>query len=261
MPRHGRSLRSEYYFHVTNRSVRRAPLFLRPHDYRGFLAILREGLERHPVKLVAYCVMSNHWHLILGPTGTQRLSKLLHWVTTTHAVRLRRHRKTVGLGPVYTGRFKSRAIETSGHLLTTIRYVERNALAAKLVRRAQDWPWCSLAERLRATGTLPLKGAQFLSSDAWVRHVNSSYRFEDDELRPVPEVWIPVEKRRVPLRDRTKVPGARKGFSEGGEIRRRAGDHETDAHVERAKHFRLIKLSRALQPLEQRRNRPAAAIK
>jgi len=149
MPRRARRLDSEHYFHVINRSNRRVPLFLRPKDYRDFLEILRAGLAKHPVPIVAYCVMDNHWHLVVGPTGTERLSRLMHWVTTTHAVRLQLLRKRVGEGPVYQGRFKSHVIETAGRLLRVCRYVERNALAARLVRRAQDWPWGSLADRRR----------------------------------------------------------------------------------------------------------------
>ena len=206
MPRRPRTLDSEYYFHVINRSARKATLFERSKDYRDFLRILREGLERHPVRLVAYCVMSNHWHLVVGPVGTIDLSRLMHWVTTTHAVRFHRRRSTVGQGPVYQGRFKSHAIDSSGQLLRAIRYVERNALAAHLVRRAEHWPWGSLADRQRASPALPLQGAPFLSSRAWIQHVNAAHLLEDDQPRPVPDRWKSVETRPVPLRDLAQGP-------------------------------------------------------
>lgn len=260
MPRRARTLDSEYYFHVINRSARKAPLFERSKDYRGFLRILREGLERHPVPLIAYCVMSNHWHLVVGPVGTEVLSRLMHWVTTTHAVRFHKQRSTAGQGPVYQGRFKSHAIETAGHLLRVIRYVERNALAANLVHRAQDWPWGSLAERPRSSPAVPLKGAAFLSSRSWIELVNATQRLEDDYARPVPELWKSVEKRPVPLRNLAGDPGAGDGSEERRRVGRRRGKDQPDAHVERAKHFRIVKLPRALKPLEQRRNGPALAI-
>ena len=261
MPRRARTLDSEYYFHVINRSARKTPLFERSKDYRGFLRILREGLERHPVPLIAYCVMSNHWHLVVGPVGTEVLSRLMHWVTTTHAVRFHKQRSTAGQGPVYQGRFKSHAIETAGHLLRVIRYVERNALAANLVHRAQDWPWGSLAERPRSSPAVPLKGAAFLSSRSWIELVNATQLLEDDYARPVPELWKSVEKRPVPLRDLAGDPGAGKGGEERRRVRGRRRQDQTHAHVERAKHFRIVKLPRALQPLEQRRHGPALAIK
>ena len=278
MPRRARTLQSESYFHVINRSSRKTPLFERSKDYRDFLRILREGLQRHPVPLLAYCVMSNHWHLVVGPVGTGVLSTLLHWVTTTHAVRFHTKRNTSGQGPVYQGRFKSHAIESAGSLLRTIRYVERNALAANLVKRAEDWPWASLADRQRSVCALPLKSAAFLSSSSWIQLVNSNQLLEDARPRPVPELWESVEttfakatvvrrssarrrNRPVPLRDLAENPGAGKGGEKRGRVGGRRRNDQAHAHVERAKHLRVIKLPRALQPLEQRRNRPALAIK
>ena len=172
MPRRPRTSAIPTYFHVINRAAAKAPLFVKPRDYREFLQILREGLTLHPVPVIAYCLLGNHWHLVIGPTGTERLSTLMHWVATTHAVRFRLRHKTVGQGPVYQGRFKSKALEDGGALIRTCRYVERNALAAGLVRRAQDWPWGSLADRRLDRPTFPLEDAEFLTSDAWMEFVN-----------------------------------------------------------------------------------------
>jgi putative transposase len=172
MPRRPRSAATPAYFHVINRAAAKVPLFVRPRDYRDFLAILREGLTRHPVPVISYCLMANHWHLVIGPTGTLLLSQLMHWVSTTHAVRFRRRHDSVGTGPVYQGRFKAKQIEDAASLIRTCRYVERNALTAGLVHRAQDWPWSSLSDRRQATQRVPLRGADFLASDVWVDHVN-----------------------------------------------------------------------------------------
>jgi putative transposase len=261
MPRRARTLQSESYFHVINRSARKTTLFERSKDYREFLRILREGFQRHPAPLIAYCVMSNHWHLVVGPVGTGVLSRLLHWVTTTHAVRFHKRRATCGQGPIYQGRFKSHAIETPGQLLRTIRYVERNALAANLVSRAEDWPWGSLADRQRSEQALPLHGATILSSRSWTHLVNTNQPLDDGHQRPVPRLWESVENRPVPLRDLAEDPGAGKGGEKRGRIARRRGDDQAHAHVERAKHLRVVKLPGPLQPLEQRRNRPTLSIK
>jgi putative transposase len=173
MPRKKRNAFGIQFFHVINRSVQRVPLFGRPADYRAFLGALGEGLQRHPIRLISYCVMPNHWHLVVGPVDPRTLSTLMHWVTTTHAVRWRLQRKSTGEGPVYQGRFKTEALEATDNLIRTCRYVERNPLRAGLVGRAQDWPWSSLSDRLRHTQTLPLVPTPFLSSDAWVAHVNA----------------------------------------------------------------------------------------
>lgn len=183
MPRKRRAAYGIQFFHVINRSAQRAPLFQRPSDYRTFVHALAEGLQRHPIRLISYCVMPNHWHLVVGPVGPAELSALMHWVTTTHAVRWRIHRKSTGEGPVYQGRFKTEPLEALDNLMRACRYVERNALRAGLVARAQDWPWSSLAERLRADPALPLVSTPFLSSDAWVAHVNAGVVEEQRPLR------------------------------------------------------------------------------
>jgi REP-associated tyrosine transposase len=274
MPRRARSSVETCYCHVINRAAGRLPLFTRPRDYRAFLDILRDGLVMHPVPLIAYCVMSNHWHLVVGPTGTTSLSRLLHWVETTHAVRLHRHRKTLGEGPVYQGRFKAHLIEEAGGLVRTCRYVERNALTAGLVRRAQDWPWGSLAERRRIEPVLPLAGADFLSSDAWIHLVNAALTTRELTLQPIwrvtptrrprnveTAVTEPVESRPVPLCGNLAEPPGTGHGQQLGSVLRGADQDQADAHVERAEHLRLVKLPRALKPRENRRHLPAFAIK
>ena len=72
------------------------------------------------------------------------MTEFLRWLTTTHSQRLHAHRHTTGYGHIYQARFKSFTIEQDESLLVVLRYVERNALRAKLCERAQDWPWCSL---------------------------------------------------------------------------------------------------------------------
>lgn len=273
MPRRARTLLPNHYFHVINRAAGKAPLFTRPRDYREFLRILREGLARHPAPLVAYCIMANHWHLIIGPTGTGRLSRLIHWVSTTHAVRFRLRLKTIGDGPVYQGRFKARPVDESGDLVMVCRYVERNALTAGLVRRAQDWPWGSLADRLRPDPALPLTGAEFLTSEAWVSFVNAMLTRKDHaetpvpkrgraaENRPVPKRGETVENRPVPSEDVAEAPGVGERGEERVGVRRRAHEDQAHAHVERPEHLRIVQLAGALQPREQRGNRPSGPVK
>jgi putative transposase len=173
MARAKRRSLSSPYFHVVNRSVRKTPLFRRKTDYRAFLTVLSDGLVRHGVKLLAYCVLSNHWHLVVETPSTAELSRFMQWVTSSHAVRWHRHHLSTGQGPVYQGRFRAEPIDAATVLVRTCRYVERNALRAGLVKRAQDWPWCSLAERARSERSVPLASAPFLTSTAWIEYVNA----------------------------------------------------------------------------------------
>ena len=91
--------------------------------------------------------MPNHWHLVLWPRQDRDLSRFMGWLTLTHTQRWHAHRGTGGTGHVYQARFKSFPVQADEHFLTVCRYVERNALRAKLVKRAADWRWCSLWRR------------------------------------------------------------------------------------------------------------------
>ena len=144
MPRAARKCPGGMIYHVLNRSVARIKLFRGEKDYLSLMATLSQAQQRFPVDLLSYCVMPNHWHLVLRPREDGQLSEFMHWFTMTHVQRWRTSHQTVGFGPLYQGRFKAFAIERDRHLLTVLRYVERNALRAKLVRRAEDWRWSSL---------------------------------------------------------------------------------------------------------------------
>lgn len=147
MPRRPRLAAGELAYHVLNRRVGRFPLFEKPADYAAFEKILAEAHTATRLRIMAYCLMPNHWHLLLWPRRDGELSEVLRWITVTHTQRWHAHHKTAGTGPVYQGRFKSFPVQTDEHVLTVARYVERNALRANLVDRAEDWQWGSLWRR------------------------------------------------------------------------------------------------------------------
>ncbi|MGD0769116.1 MAG: transposase [Tepidisphaeraceae bacterium] len=134
-------------YHVLNRSNARRRLFHKDADYEAFLELLGEAVERMPMRVLAFCLMPNHWHLVLWPSQDGELSLFMRWLSNTHVRRYHQHYHSYGEGHVYQGRFKSFPIQDDGHLLTVLRYVEANPLRAKLVSRAQDWPWSSLSCR------------------------------------------------------------------------------------------------------------------
>src|SRR5438477_12811066 len=88
--------------------------------------------------------MNNHWHLVLCPQKDGELGRFMQWLTVTHVRRWHEHRGSVGSGHLYQGTYKSFPIQADEHLLMVLRYVERNALRAGLVKRAEQWQWCSL---------------------------------------------------------------------------------------------------------------------
>ena len=136
-------------YHVINRANSRAQIFSTPQEYAHFESLLLEGVELIGMRLLAFCIMPNHWHLVLYPRKDGDMSEFMRWVTTTHVRQRRTRTKTVGNGHLYQGSYKSFPIEEDKHLHDVIRYVEQNPLRAKLVTRAQDWQWSSLFRRER----------------------------------------------------------------------------------------------------------------
>jgi putative transposase len=172
MPRRRVPCTADVVFHVINRGIRRARLFATPDDYRTFVLLLQEAVERVPIRLLAYCVMPNHFHLVLWPSADDQLSRFMWWLCTTHSKRWHVWRGSAGLGPVYQGRFRAFPVQTDSHFLTVCRYVERNALRAGLVTKAEDWSWSSLDQRRRGTNTVTLAEWPVERPDDWLELVN-----------------------------------------------------------------------------------------
>jgi putative transposase len=147
MPRIARMAPGGLVYHVLNRSVARLPLFRKEADYAAFERIMGEALERHPTRLLAWCLMRNHWHFVIWPREDGELTAFVRWLAHTHAMRWHVAHGTVGCGHLYQGRFKSFPVQRDEHFLTVCRYVERNALTAGVVKRAEDWRWGSLWAR------------------------------------------------------------------------------------------------------------------
>lgn len=144
MPRPRRVCPDEVPQHIVNRGNRRAKIFLSRADYLGFLAALAEAAETTVVRLVAYCLMPNHWHLVLWPYAGSEIPAYMQRVMNAHIRDMHRRHGTGGTGHVYQGRYKNSPIFSSYHFLNVCRYVESNPVAAALTERAEDWEWSSL---------------------------------------------------------------------------------------------------------------------
>jgi putative transposase len=143
MPRIARSAPGGQVYHVLNRANGRLRLFKKEDDFLAFERVLQLAHERVPIRILDWCVMPNHWHLVLYPARDGELTAFMRWLTLTHAQRWKHAHAAVGHGHLYQGRFKSFPVEQDEHLLAVLRYVERNPVRAKLARRAQDWRWGS----------------------------------------------------------------------------------------------------------------------
>jgi len=151
MPRAKRVTPGGYVYHVLNRGVGRQRLFHKPKDYEAFEDILAETLITRPMRICGFCLMPNHWHLVLWPEKDGELAAFMQRLTITHVTRWQKHRGKVGEGHLYQGRFKSFPVEDDEHFYQVMRYVERNALRSAMVKRAEEWRWGSLWRRLHGS--------------------------------------------------------------------------------------------------------------
>ena len=163
-------------YHALNRGNLRADIFKKEGDFAAFEKILGEGLERFEVELYSYQLMTNHYHLVLCPLVDGEMGRFMGWVGGTHTMRYHAHYDTSGLGHVYQQRYKSFPIQNDGHFLCVCRYVERNALRAEMVARAEGWRWGSLWRWLQNPEPDPklLSPWPIPRSPKWAQRVNQA---------------------------------------------------------------------------------------
>jgi putative transposase len=147
MPRLARVDVGGEIYHVINRANGRLQIFNTAAGYRLFEKLLLDTKELTDMRILAYCVMPNHWHLVLYPKEDGDLQYFMHRLTNAHTRQVHVQTKTIGAGHLYQGRYKSFLVEDDSHLLSLIKYVERNPVRAKLVEQAEQWQWGSVWRR------------------------------------------------------------------------------------------------------------------
>jgi REP-associated tyrosine transposase len=169
MPRTARASRANYCYHVLNRGNAHAEVFHKPDDYAAFVELIEAACQRRPMRVIGYCLMPNHFHLVVWPIGDGDLGTWMQWLMTSQVRRYHRHYHSSG--HVWQGRFKAFPIEEDDHLRVVLRHVERNPLRAGLAKRAEDWPWSSL--RSTSAGAPPwLDPGPTPRGEGWVEEVN-----------------------------------------------------------------------------------------
>ena len=104
MPRHPRIAPGGYVYHAINRGAARRAIFKKTADYAAFEPVLDEAMHKHPIRLLGYCLMPNHWHFVLWPQRDEQLTTFLRWLTHTHTQRWHAHYHSAGTGHLYQGR-------------------------------------------------------------------------------------------------------------------------------------------------------------
>ena len=170
MARTARAAAGGICYHVINRGNRRATVFHTRQDYDAFVRLIERACGRIPMRVLAYCLMPNHFHFVLWPYNDGDMSRWMHWLLTTHVVRYHKVRGTSGR--VWQGRYKSFPIEQDRHLLTVLRYVERNPVRASLVTSACDWKWSSVLNSDHTMSQTFLSESPVTKPSDWARIVD-----------------------------------------------------------------------------------------
>jgi putative transposase len=160
-------------FHVLNRGVGRRVLFTKDEDFLAFERVVEEALRVRRMRLCAYCLMPNHWHFVVWPERDGDLPAFMQQMTNTHVKRWKQHRRETGYGHLYQGRYKCFPVKTEEYFYQVVRYVERNALRAKLAERAELWRWSSLRRAEREESAFSILSTWPMPRPAdWVQIVN-----------------------------------------------------------------------------------------
>jgi putative transposase len=172
MPRIARVAPGGIVQHVMNRAPARKRLFRDAADYEAFVNLLAEGTRRVPgVRLLGYCLMPEHWHLLVLPAKAGELSHFVRWVSTMH-VRRQRQRAGDGPGEIYQSRFRNFPVQPDAHLLALLRFIESNPRRAKLVRKSEQWRWSSLKRAKSPDGKDLLSALPVRRPVNWSKIVN-----------------------------------------------------------------------------------------
>jgi len=139
-------------FHVTMRGNARAEIFHDHHDYAVFLRMLRKTVETFEWLLHAWCVMPNHFHLLVE-TPHANLGRGMLVLNGSYARRYNARFDRVG--HVFQTPYRSKHVSTDEHFMETLRYIANNTVRAKLRRRAADWPWSSYRATAGLTAAPP----------------------------------------------------------------------------------------------------------
>ena len=140
MPRSPRALADGCVYHVMNRGNGKQQVFHKDQDYRSFIKLMSKVQTRNRLDIFAYCVMPNHFHLLLLPKKGQDMSRWMHWLMTTHVRCYHEHHESSG--HIWQGRYKCSLVQNDHHLLTVTRYIERNPVRAGLAETWQEYPYC-----------------------------------------------------------------------------------------------------------------------
>ena len=177
MPRTGRIITAGTCHHVFNRTGGQLQVFAGAADCWKFVDLMSMASRRTPIDILAVCLMPNHFHFVIRPRRCEDIGRWMKVLLTTHVRQW--HARQHTNGPVWQGRFRAFPVAHDEHLLEVLRYVEGNALRARLVDRAEHWPWGSLNWRYQSILPVPLAAPPVALPSNWVDYVNDPPNAEE----------------------------------------------------------------------------------
>jgi putative transposase len=197
MPRRKRFFQDGLAYHVLNRGNKRSRIFLEPADYESFLDAMATSSAETAVRHLTFCLMTNHWHLVLLPEGASEIPRYMQLLMNRHIPKHQTRHGTRGTGHIYQGPYKCFPIEGERHLLAVCRYVEANPVRAGLVNRAEDYRWSGLTCQATKDGTPLLSPLPVPRPGNWLELVNTQPG--EDTLKPIRESIKRVKRRSIEL--------------------------------------------------------------
>ena len=165
--------RTGNYYHLYNRGVNQQPIFLQHRNWGFFIERLRHYFQPELIDIIAYCLMPNHYHLLVYLRIDELSEKVMQPFGVSYTKAINRQEKRVG--PLFQGPFKARHVDREAYLLHLSRYIHLNPVAAGLVESPAEWPYSSYRDYIGIRhGTLPQPDvilAQFNSPTEYQRFV------------------------------------------------------------------------------------------
>ncbi len=141
MPRKTRMYLPDVPAHIVQRGNNRDACFFCEDDFRYYKQVLAEGMERYGARLHAYCLMTNHVHLLITPDAEDSISRVMQHVGRQYVQYINRsYRRS---GTLWEGRHKGSLVEAETYLLSCQRYIELNPVSASMVEKPEEYPWSS----------------------------------------------------------------------------------------------------------------------
>ena len=141
MPRNRRILYDNAIYHIVQRGHNKGKLFRKEKDYKVFKGIVRTYKKRYDFDIYHYCIMSNHFHILMRVRKGEDLPKIIQGITQSYSFYYRKTYDSTGY--VYQNRYKSFLIEDDAYLLECGRYIERNPIRANIVKEPSQYHWSS----------------------------------------------------------------------------------------------------------------------